>query len=109
MQGAAAPFERQAFIKLRFVAGNRGLGKAVEAHRDRFVYGPEPWNLPTALHLRQRQMTELVQPGIAHVKYGPGGAARCGIYGSIPPTDSWVSASFASNTEYAGGHRTTLS
>jgi glutamate-ammonia-ligase adenylyltransferase len=73
MQGAAAPFERQAFIKLRFVAGRRALGKAVEAHRNRFVYGPEPWDLPTALHLRQRQMTELVQPGTTHVKYGPGG------------------------------------
>ena len=72
-QGAAAPFERQASIKLRFVAGNRALGKAVETHRDRFVYGPEPWDLPTALHLRQRQMTELVQPGTTHVKYGPGG------------------------------------
>jgi [glutamine synthetase] adenylyltransferase / [glutamine synthetase]-adenylyl-L-tyrosine phosphorylase len=72
-QGPAAPFERQAFIKLRFVAGNRTLGKAVEAHRNRFVYGPEPWDLQTALHLRQRQMTELVQPGTRHVKYGPGG------------------------------------
>jgi glutamate-ammonia-ligase adenylyltransferase len=73
IQGAAASFERQAFIKLRFVAGNRALGKAVEAHRDRFVYGPEPWDLPTALHLRQRQMNELVQPGTTHVKYGQGG------------------------------------
>ena len=55
------------------MAGNRTLGKAVEAHRDQFVYGPEPWDLHTALHLRQRQMTELVQPGTTHVKYGPGG------------------------------------
>ena len=72
-QGPAAPFERQAFIKLRFVAGNRLLGKAIEGHRDKFVYGLEPWDLQTALHLRQRQMTELVQPGTTHVKYGPGG------------------------------------
>jgi len=72
-QGAAAPFERQAFIKLRFVAGNRALGKAIETHRDHFVYGSEPWDLKTALHLRQRQMTELVKPVTTHVKYGPGG------------------------------------
>ena len=72
-QGAAAPFERQAFIKLRFVAGNRALGKAIETHRDHFVYGSEPWDLKTALHLRQRQMTELVKPATTHVKYGPGG------------------------------------
>jgi glutamate-ammonia-ligase adenylyltransferase len=72
-QGAAAPFERQASIKLRFIAGNRALGKAVETNRDRFVYGHEPWDLKTALHLRQRQMTELVPSGTTHVKYGPGG------------------------------------
>jgi glutamate-ammonia-ligase adenylyltransferase len=72
-QGGAAPFERQALIKLRFVAGNRGLGKAVERHRDHFVYGPDPWDLHTALHLRDRQMKELTHPGTIHVKYGAGG------------------------------------
>lgn len=72
-QGGAAPFERQAWIKLRFVAGNREVGKAVERHRDTFVYGPEPWDLQPALHLRERQMKELVPPGTVHVKYGAGG------------------------------------
>ena len=72
-QGGAAAFERQALIKLRFVAGNRRLGTAVEHHRDQFVYGPDPWDLHTALHLRERQMKELVQPGTTHVKYGAGG------------------------------------
>ncbi len=72
-QGRAAPFERQAFIKLRLIAGNPALGKAVEAHRNRFVYGTDSWDLPTALHLRQRQLTELVKPGTTHVKYGQGG------------------------------------
>jgi glutamate-ammonia-ligase adenylyltransferase len=73
LQGGAAHFERQALIKLRFVAGNRRLGQAVEQHRDQFVYGPDPWDLHTALHLRERQMKELVQPGTTHVKYGAGG------------------------------------
>ncbi len=72
-EGGAAPFERQALIKLRFVAGNPKLGKAVERHRDQFVYSPEPWDLHTALHLRDRQMQELVQPSQVHVKYGAGG------------------------------------
>lgn len=72
-QGGAAPFERQALIKLRFVAGNREVGKAVEQHRDQFVYGPDPWDLHTALHIRDRQIKELVQPGTTHVKYGAGG------------------------------------
>ncbi len=71
--GKAAPFERQAFIKLRFIAGDRALGKAVEAHRNQFVYGPDSWDLQTALHLRKRQVAELVQPGTTHVKYGKGG------------------------------------
>lgn len=71
--GGAAPFERQALIKLRHIAGDASLGKAVEQHRDDFVYSSDPWPLETALHLRQRQMTELVSPGATHVKYSPGG------------------------------------
>lgn len=71
--GEAAPFERQALIKLRWVAGDARLGRAVEAHRDRFVYGGQPWDLEKALELRQRQIKELVQPGTTNVKYGAGG------------------------------------
>jgi glutamate-ammonia-ligase adenylyltransferase len=71
--GDAAPFERQALIKLRRVAGDEALGKAVEAHRDHFVYGGLPWDLKTALHLRKRQMRELVRPGKVNVKYSRGG------------------------------------
>ena len=37
-KGLAAPFERQAMIKLRHVAGDEALGKQIEAHRDRYVY-----------------------------------------------------------------------
>ena len=71
--GQAAPFERQALIKLRHIAGNTRLGKQVELLRDRFVYGQEPWPLDTALHLRKRQTQELVPAGNIHVKYSPGG------------------------------------
>ncbi|MGD9852158.1 MAG: hypothetical protein AB7T38_12895 [Nitrospirales bacterium] len=71
--GGAAPFERQALIKLRYVGGNATIGKAVERHRDAFVYSPAPWDLSTALHLRKRQAKELVPPGSTHVKYSPGG------------------------------------
>ncbi|HEV8539971.1 MAG TPA: hypothetical protein VGQ60_02300 [Nitrospiraceae bacterium] len=71
--GLSAPFERQALIKLRFVAGNRQLGAAVEAHRDAFVYSSWPWDLGEALDLRRRQVKELVEPGQVNVKYSPGG------------------------------------
>jgi glutamate-ammonia-ligase adenylyltransferase len=71
--GGAAPFERQAWIKLRAVAGDAALGRKVEKHRIRFVFNEIPWPLDTALHLRQRQIKELVPPGTTHVKYSPGG------------------------------------
>lgn len=71
--GEAQPFERQALTKLRWVAGDETLGRQVEAHRDRFVYSGEAWDLETALHLRQRQTKELVKPGMINVKYSPGG------------------------------------
>jgi glutamate-ammonia-ligase adenylyltransferase len=72
-EGAAAPFERQALIKLRWAAGDRALGKKAEAHRDRFVYGGAPWDISAALHLRERQIRELVPPGKVNAKYSPGG------------------------------------
>jgi glutamate-ammonia-ligase adenylyltransferase len=71
--GQAAPFERQALIKLRWVAGDATLGRQVEAHRDAFVYSTVPFYLDTAVRLRQQQMEELVQPGTLDAKYSPGG------------------------------------
>jgi glutamate-ammonia-ligase adenylyltransferase len=69
----ADPFERQALIKLRAVAGDQALASAVPDHRDEFVYGAEPWDIERALHLRARQIRELVEPGKISVKYSPGG------------------------------------
>ena len=71
--GDADPFERQALIKLRPIAGDETLGRAVENHRDRYVYGGEPWDLERALHLRARQIRELVERGKVSVKYSAGG------------------------------------
>jgi [glutamine synthetase] adenylyltransferase / [glutamine synthetase]-adenylyl-L-tyrosine phosphorylase len=70
--GGAAPFERQALVKLRRVAGDVALGKEVERVRDAFVWGDEPWDRGNALHLRDRQCRELVPPGRFNVKYSPG-------------------------------------
>jgi glutamate-ammonia-ligase adenylyltransferase len=71
--GPAAPFERQALIKLRWVSGDETLGRRVEAHRDSFTYSGAPWNWENAMHLRRRQMRELVKPGQINVKYSSGG------------------------------------
>src|SRR5262249_47373831 len=43
--GPARGYERQALIKLRALAGDLLLGREVEGLRDRFVYGPEPFDL----------------------------------------------------------------
>jgi len=69
----AAPFERQALIKLRHIAGDSALGHQVESHRDSFVYSGAPWDLPTALDLRRQQLKQLVQPGQINLKYSAGG------------------------------------
>ncbi|MBI3994405.1 MAG: hypothetical protein HY349_00370, partial [Nitrospirae bacterium] len=62
-EGEAAPFERQALVKLRRVAGDETLGRQIEAHRDRYVYSGEPWDRASAIHLRRRQIHEWVKPG----------------------------------------------
>jgi len=71
--GGAAPFERQSLVKLRSAAGDPALGRKAEAHRDAFVYSGAPWDQAAAIHLRRRQIQELVQPGTVNVKYSPGG------------------------------------
>src|SRR5262249_966530 len=71
--GEAAPFERQAVIKLRWVARGKALGRRVEECRDSFTYSGEPWDWENAMHLRRRQTRELVKPGQINVKYSPGG------------------------------------
>lgn len=71
--GLAAPFERQALIKLRHIAGNSALGRKLETHRDSFVYGDAPWDIPAALELRRQQLKQLVAPGKVNVKYSAGG------------------------------------
>lgn len=71
--GQAAAFERQALIKLRWVAGDAPLGQLIETHRDAFVYSAEPFDVSEAVRLRQRQIDELVAPGRIDVKYSRGG------------------------------------
>lgn len=72
-RGLAAPFERQAMIKLRSVAGDAALGKQVESHRDRYVYSGAPWDLAAALDLRRQQLKQLVERGTINAKLSPGG------------------------------------
>ena len=72
-QGQAAPFERQALIKLRRISGSRALGHFCELARDDFVYSGAPWDMAVALDLRQQQMAELVPKARVNIKYSQGG------------------------------------
>ncbi len=71
--GLAAPFERQALIKLRYVGGDEALGRTVEAHRDAYVYSEQSWDVEAALDLRRQQVKEFVEPNQINIKYSPGG------------------------------------
>jgi glutamate-ammonia-ligase adenylyltransferase len=71
--GRAALFERQALIKLRWVAGDPDLGQEIERYRDRFVYSGQPFDIDAAVQLRQRQIDELVRFGSTDTKYSRGG------------------------------------
>jgi glutamate-ammonia-ligase adenylyltransferase len=70
--GPAWGYERQALIKLRVIAGDPALGREIEAHRDLFVYGPEPLDLESSRRMRRLQVEQLVLPGTISAKYSPG-------------------------------------
>jgi glutamate-ammonia-ligase adenylyltransferase len=70
--GPAWGYERQALIKLRKIAGDRTLGREVLDRRDRFVYGPEPFDLDCLWRMRRLQCEQHVAPGTISAKYSPG-------------------------------------
>ena len=53
------------------IADDPALGREVEDHRDRFVYGPEPFDLEGLRRMRRLQIEQLVQPGTMNAKYSP--------------------------------------
>ncbi|MFC1611605.1 ACT domain-containing protein [Myxococcota bacterium] len=71
--GGAAPYERQALIRMVPCAGDANLGEQACRARDRFTYGPEPLPLDEVLAIRQKQIRELTNPDAAQLKFSPGG------------------------------------
>jgi glutamate-ammonia-ligase adenylyltransferase len=71
-EGDAWPYERQGLVKLRFVAGDRRLGKKIEGLRDRLAYRGPPLQLAAVRALRERQIRHLVKPGSLNAKFSPG-------------------------------------
>ena len=71
--GEADPYERQALVRLRTVAGDPELRARVEAHRADYVFDPRPHDLARIRHLRNRQRSELVARGTTNAKFSAGG------------------------------------
>jgi len=76
-QGAAWPYERQALVKLRPVAGDSALGARIVQLRDEFLYRGEPFDLAAMRAMREKQNRQLVRAGTFHAKLSPGGLVDC--------------------------------
>jgi glutamate-ammonia-ligase adenylyltransferase len=74
--GGAAGYERQALVKMRYIAGDEALGREVEAARDEIVFGSHWLDRAFSLQIaemRKRQIAEHVPSGTVNVKLSPGG------------------------------------
>ena len=71
--GGADPYERQALVRLRAVAGDPELCARIEAHRRDYVFAARPHDVARIRHLRNRQRSELTAPGTTNAKFSVGG------------------------------------
>jgi len=71
--GPAWPYERQALIKLRPLAGDEALCSTLTALRDEYLYQSGAVDLPAVRAMRERQVRNLVQGGTINIKFSPGG------------------------------------
>lgn len=76
-QGPAWPYERQALVKLRPVAGDTGLGQTVVQLRDEWIYRGEPFDVAAMRAMREKQIRQLVRAGTFNAKLSPGGLVDC--------------------------------
>ena len=75
--GPAWPYERQALVKLRAVAGDPELGREIIECRDRFIYSGQPFDVASMRAMRERQQRQLVEDDTFNVKLGAGGLVDC--------------------------------
>lgn len=71
--GPAWPYERQALVKLRPIAGDSEFGKRVVEVRDALIYTGEPFDVAAMRGMRERQLRQLVAARTFNVKFSPGG------------------------------------
>lgn len=75
--GPAWPYERQALVKLRHVAGDQELGKTLEAFRDQVLYSGQKFDFAAMRALRERQVRQLSNSDGFNAKLSPGGLVDC--------------------------------
>jgi glutamate-ammonia-ligase adenylyltransferase len=71
--GDAWPYERQALIKLRPIAGDKKFGQQVVKLRDQLIYSGDPFDVAAMRAMRERQVRHLVTAGTVNAKFSPGG------------------------------------
>ncbi len=75
--GAAWPYERQALVKFRPIAGDKEFGQHVVSIRDKIVYTGEPFDTSAMRGMRERQERQLVKPGTINAKLSSGCLVDC--------------------------------
>lgn len=75
--GPAWPYERQALVKMRPVAGDSELAQQLIDMRDRLVYTGDEFDVAAMRGLREKQVQQLVQPGTWNAKLSAGGLVDC--------------------------------
>lgn len=71
--GPAWPYERQSLVKLRPIAGDVKLGRALTALRDEVLYTSRPVDFAAIRAMRERQLHQLVGATEFNAKLSPGG------------------------------------
>jgi glutamate-ammonia-ligase adenylyltransferase len=71
--GPAWPFERQALVKLRPIAGHKSLSHKILALRDQDIYCGQSFDIKAMHGMREKQIMQLVDAGGINAKLSPGG------------------------------------
>ena len=103
--GPAWGYERQALIKLRPIAGDPALIAEVEALRDRFVYGPEPFDLEGFRRLRRLQVEQRVPTGRISAKFSPGALVDVEYFVQVLQIAHGGRRPEPAHPQHPGGHR----
>lgn len=73
LRGDAWPYERQALVKLRPIAGDLKFGMKIVKLRDEIIFTGEPFDVSAMRAMRERQLRHLVTAGTINAKFSPGG------------------------------------